>query len=426
MARLLRSYGVSRLKPPIAVNAAVTFRPLDIQLSVTLTRSRSAPPQRITRSDLQPPTAIGAPNVYRAVSTRLAPSSRLGRVPHPHPVKPAAVASAVTFGPVTIKLVRTPRSAIKQRSDLQPPAAVGDPIVYRPLAIALSAILNRLNAGLPKRAVRSKLQPPTVVGASTVFRPVSVGLARRTWAEMVRRAAHSKYNPPATLAPPPVPPTFEQLRFRTWLTRIRPPRFLSRLKPPTVIGAPVTYGPVQVELARAQRARYRTRSFQTVVQFFPVVPPPTVEQLKTRIFLTRRGPVRLTQSRLKPPAVTAAPLVFRPVSLELAPSSRLGRASHWKLKPPTVVSFPVTAEQRYISLYLAPPPKQGRRTIWDLRPPTAVIPQLVPPYLEAYDRTTGTEGLERTTGGDAYEGTTGLAGTGRGTGLEALIRDTGP
>ena len=425
MARLLRTYGVSRLRPPITVGAAVTFRPLSLTLSVRLTRSRAAPPETDVRSQLRPPTVTGPPNVYGPVHTTLAASSRLSRAPHPHPVKPAAVASAVTFGPITVKLVRTPRSAVKQRSELQPPAAVGDPIVYRPLQVALSAILNRLNAGLPKRAVRSKLQPPTVVGASTVFRPVSVGLARRTWAEMVRRAAHSKYNPPATLAPPPVVPTFEQLRFRTWLTRIRPPRFLSRLKPPGVIGAPITYAPVQIELARAQRARYRTRSFQTVVQFFPVVPPPTVEQLKTRIFLTRRGPVRLTQSRLKPPAVTGAPLVFRPVTLELAPSSRLARVSHWKLKPPTVVSYPVTAEQRYISLYLAPPPKQGRRTIWDLRPPTAVIPQVVPPYLEAYERTTGNEGLEALTGAAAYSRTAGPDATERGTGLEALIRDTG-
>ena len=387
MARLLRTYGVSRLRPPIAVGVAVTFRPLDVVLSVTLTRSRSAPPQRITRSDLQPPTTVGAPNVYRAVSTRLAPSSRLGRVSHPHPVKPAVVAGAVTFGPVTIRLVRTPRAAIKQRSELQPPAFVAAPVVYGPLRITL-AIRNRL--------------------------------------DQIRRAAHSKYNPPATLAPPPQPPTAEQLRFRTWLTRIRPPKFLSRLRPPTIVGVPVTFAPLQIELARAQRARYRTRSFSTLVQFFPVVPPPTVEQLKTRVFLTRRGPVRLVQSEVKPPTVTAPPLVFRPVSLELAPSSRLARAAHWKLKPPIVVSYPVTAEQRYIQLYLAPPPKQGRRTIWDLRPPTAVIPQVVPPYLEGYERTSGNEGLEALAGAAAYSGTAGMDAPERGAGLEALIRDTGP
>ena len=428
MARLLRSYGVSRLRPPIAVSAAVTFRPLDITLSVTLTRSRSTPPERTIRSDLQPPTTVGPSTVFRPTSINLAATrtSRLARAPHPDLKPPAVVASAVTFGPIKIRLVRTPRQPAAPHSELRPPATVADPIVFRPVDITLAAILSRLNTALPKRAVKSRLKPPAVVGASTVFRPTMVMLARRTWADMVRRAAHSKYNPPATLAPPPQPPTAEQLRFRTWLTRIRPPRFMSRVRPPAVVAPASVYAPVTVELTRTPRARFHVRSFLTLVQFFPVIPPPTLEQLKTRIFLTRRGPVRLTKSKIKPPTVTGPPLVFAPIRIELAPSSRLARATHPKLKLPAVVAYPVTAEQRYLNLYLAPHPKQGRRSTWRLQPPSTIIALVAPPYLEGWRRTDMQAGDPAS--GSSLEGLDLVAAvdTGRGeTGVEAGVGVTG-
>jgi hypothetical protein len=127
----------------------------------------------------------------------------------------------------------------------------------------------------------------------------------------------------------------------------------SRTKPPTTVAPAITFPPAKVTLAAQPRPpRYRTRSFFTQApQFAAVVPPPTLEQLKPRVFLTRRGPVRLTQSKLRPPAF---------------------------------VAYPATQEQRTVRLHLAPHPKQGRRTMWKLRPPTVIgaFQNLAPPYLE--------------------------------------------
>jgi hypothetical protein len=185
----------------------------------------------------------------------------------------------------------------------------------------------------------------------------------------------------------------------------------SRLAPPTTTAAATTYTPLLVKLAagRVQARHRRTRSFSTLVPQFPVVPPPTLEQLKPRVFLTRRGPVRLVQSKLKRPAVIAPGLVFAPIKMTLAPSTRIARTPHSKLRAPTVISFPVTLEQRIVRLHLAPSPKQGRRTMWKLRPPTVVgaFVNLAPPYLEGDPGDTDTAGGY---GSTDLEGTAGVSG----------------
>jgi hypothetical protein len=104
--------------------------------------------------------------------------------------------------------------------------------------------------------------------------------------------------------------------------------------------------------------------------------------------------------------------------MTLAPSTKLGRGTHSKLRPPVAISFPVTREQRIIHLYLAPQPKQGRRTMWRLQPPTVIgaFVNLAPPYLEGDAGDTDLEGRSGALipagmyGSSDLEGTPGVSG----------------
>lgn len=136
MARLLRSYGVSKLRQPTAVGPAVTFRPLKVTLSTELTVRRVAP-QRIVRSRLRPPTVVGSAVTFAPNQSKLAPSQRLSRAPHSkHQFTPAPyISAAVTFPPVKIKLDRTPRQPAKTHPRLSPPTVVGPANVFSPVRV---------------------------------------------------------------------------------------------------------------------------------------------------------------------------------------------------------------------------------------------------------------------------------------------------
>jgi hypothetical protein len=70
MARLLRSTGVSKLRPPAAVGASITFSPVRIKL-VPLTQ-QEAQQARKSQYKLRAPVVTGASIVFSPVNTNLA------------------------------------------------------------------------------------------------------------------------------------------------------------------------------------------------------------------------------------------------------------------------------------------------------------------------------------------------------------------
>lgn len=345
MARLGRSQVWSKLRPPVVVGAAVTFRPLKVTLSVNLTR-REVQPQRKTRSRLYAPTTVGSATVFGPVRAELAPSSRLARASHSRLKPPAVVAAPVvppTFEQLEYRpfLTRTPRQRIVTHSDLRAPAVVGAPVV--------------------------------VAAVDATF-------ARRSLLDQARRAAHSRLQQPATLTPPAVPPVAEQLKYHAWLVETRPAATHSHLDAPAAVGTPVTYPPVKVELAppgkqaRATHSRLQAPASVAAAVVFAAVKVTLAIQTRDRIR-------RAAHSKLQPPA-TLAPAPQPPTREQLQYKSWLTRirpaATHSQLKPPTVITaqiVPPTAEQLRYRTWLAKirPPRFASK----LQPPAVVGPAIV-------------------------------------------------
>lgn len=148
MARLLRSYGVSKLHPPTVIGSPVTFGPVKVVLAADL-KNRSF---------------------------------RLSvRAPHPKLRPPAVVGDPVVFAPVRVVLRKPPppRQPFAQHSKLRPPEAIGAAVVFRPVKVGLAAPQQVVL--LTRRLAHSKLRPVPVVDAAApvVFaaQPPSLTLA---------------------------------------------------------------------------------------------------------------------------------------------------------------------------------------------------------------------------------------------------------
>lgn len=377
----------SKLAPPTVVTAAAVYPPVAVKLSHP--RVRVA-----THSALRGPTVV-----FGQTTLQFGPPVSLVRSPHPitksflRPPVTVTAAVAVVYPPVRVVLARTRRVTTKSRltppvfvpaaaptrvtlakryrskqfSRLGAPVAVGAGITFRPVKTTLTRIkppkrfshLSPPTAVIPATQIyfgptvkvtysrrgkpTSRLASPTVVGAGIYFRPVKVTIAPSR-----RPRTTSKLRPP--IVPPLAPAT------STTLARVRPVATRHALRTPTVVGR-TPFRPIETTLARIRPVR--TRSLlrgPTAVLVFVALPinvtlttvdlrrrrpthriaPPTVlgSAGTVNVTLTRiRPPQRF--SRLAPPAVVGAGIVFAPVSVTLVLIKPV--PTRTRLFPPTVV-----------------------------------------------------------------------------------------
>lgn len=274
MARLLRSYGVSKLRPPPVVGASTVFEPVKVELA------------RL------PPTPL------RATTTHLR-----------RPIEAAVVVATLAY-PVTVKLARgKPRPPVAFH--LRAPAVVGDSITFPPVEVRI--------VPPPKqgRASSWKLQPPSVTGASITFPPPRVKLARTPGAY---QKAQSKLRAPAVLGAVVV---VISAPVRVVLAKWRPQRpVTAKVRPPAAVGASITFRPVVTKLARTPQSVFKASS--------KLRPPATLQAVvlfvsyPVRVMLARwkPEPARKTRSRLRPPTAVGASTVFRPIKTRLVTRPR--------------------------------------------------------------------------------------------------------
>jgi hypothetical protein len=354
----------SRLAPPIVIGAGIVYAPIRGHL----TYSRRGRPL----SQLGAPQVVGAPFVAAPVQvalTRIRPqrtTTALGVFPP----------QAVVHASVTVTLVRIlpPQRAVV----LQPPVVVqaAEHVFFAP-----STSLTYSRRGKP----RSRLAAPAVIGAGIDFGPPFMQLAYSR-----RGEALSRLTPPAVVAAP-------TLFFgpEVTLTRIRPRPTTTTLGvfPPQA----VVYAPISVHLAYSRRGQpisflrglpvgasnvyvgpvthlAYSRRGKPFSQLFPVTPgkepfrpvqvtlavnkpKPTTTELQPPVVVAAQvvafyGPsINLTYSRrgkprskLRPPAVIGAGIVFRPIRVNLVTDRKRvaverggPRATMWMLRPPQVL-----------------------------------------------------------------------------------------
>lgn len=386
MARYMRSYGKSTLRPPAVVaGPSAPARPLTVKLVRLQTSPRRASwalrgptvvnplgtaqigppvllaPQRRGHalSVLRPPTVVLTPGVSRPLDVTLAPgrrghaapvlrqpavigagivfaavqvhraASRRGQ-PKPSLRPPAVVATGVVFAPVSVQTAYSRRGA--PTSTLAAPAAVGNGIVFSPLTLH--------TARPPRTVTRSALRPPILTAATSVPAPIKPWLTRTplrrqtSWLRgptVINPAAVAQIGPSTILAPKP-----------------RPGRALTALHPPTVLGSPPSR-PLDVTLARSSRGVAKARLAAPTAVGNPVAYHGPGVKLAWRA--NYRQPV---SHRLSPPvAVTVA--VLAPVAVTLAPGRR-GKASSRLTAPPIGSAFVAPRG----TVKLAQPPRQTR------------------------------------------------------------------
>jgi hypothetical protein len=385
MARLLRSYGVSKLRPPAVVDAAVTFNPVKVWLAAQPTDGQQG--RLRTTYDLRPPTKVGFTDtpvsVYTAEWRRpLATDSRLK--------PPAVVDPAITFPPVSIHTARLrPSPSRKATSKLRPPILD----VTAPPSLPISVHLYKTRQPPPARyrlqppavtavtltlpypvsvhlykarkppPVRFKLQPPAVTGASITFRPLQVKLVQPP---RQARKNTSRLSPPILAAV-----IFVSYPLKVVLARIRPATVKSELRFPTVVDPAVTFRPLQTRLVRQPPRAAQPKSILRA----PTVLGAVVVYVSypVRVALARWRPPTPVKARLRPPAAVGAPIVFRAVGITLARitgAQQQGRASRSRLRAPVVVAGQVFAP---IIVRLT----RSKRKILsqaEVRPPSVVAP----------------------------------------------------
>lgn len=238
------------------------------------------------------------------------------------------------------------------RSSLRPPVVVSAAVTFRPLKVTLSVqLVGRVK--LPQRIVRSSLKPPAVIGAPVTFRPVDTTLAPSS---RLARAPRPRDIVPAVVAPTV---TFGPVTVKLVRTPRQPSLPHYRLQPPTVVGSPTVFRAISVKLTPSTRLGRGTHSFRTAL------PPPVVVvtpplPFPNRVVFTRRGPVRIVESKLRPPTVVSRPVVREQqrIRVTLVPQPRQGRLSHYIVRKPTVVA-PGTVGRTPLTLVLATPAAMG-------------------------------------------------------------------
>jgi hypothetical protein len=248
---------------------------------------------------------------------------------------PNVVAPATTFRPVLVRLTRTPLPQPRApHSRLRPPAVVAPAITFRPVSTKV--------VWLPTRQVlgaHPHLSKPAVVAPAVTFAPVRVTTAAATRANITTRR-QSRYWLKAPITSVPV---FVASAIRTVLSATKQARQGTaahpRLSKPAVVAPAVTFRPLSVTTATAaslypvrRQSRYRLYP-PTILSTF-VASAIRVVQLVTK--KTRPA----THSRLRPPAVVAPAVTFRPVGVttSIARANTTRRTARSSLKPPTVVS----------------------------------------------------------------------------------------
>lgn len=408
---------ISRLSPP-----TVVFPFFARAIDVTLVRIRPVATRWLLGkpTDLVDQADVGYVKVHLAYSLRGKTKSRL---------QPPTVVAPVLAQPIRVELVRIRPAAV--HSILRKPTVIdvrpqtyyvstwltyslrGEPKSYlrpdskfAPQPAARYTILTHLayqSRGKPK----SKLRPPTVVTAATpYFRREPVTLVRirpRRTIALIRRPidlvdrddlgfvrVHLAYSlrgrPKSILREPIVVTEFIARAIKVELAPSRFPRPKSRLLPVPAAFQPV--GQLEVKLTYSRRGAPKSRLFPPtdLVDFQdlgyvrvhlayssrgkakPFLSPPAV----VAPVLARHEPETLAYSlRGKPKSrlfgVVYEGRVYAPIRVELAPSTRLARAPHSRLEPPTVVTVFIA---RPISVKLAKTPPKS--TVHFLRPPTVI------------------------------------------------------
>jgi len=229
----------SRLGSPTVVAASVTFRPIASKLA------RPPRSSQHTLSRLQPPAVFGAvatPFLAAPVTVRITRAKPPPRTDF-RLAPPAVVAGAITFRPLAVSIAewKAPRLT---RSTVRPPTVVTAAGVLAPFA----PVTIRLARPLASRRNTYKLRGPAILGASVVFGPLEVRLARTP---PQARKTTSRLQPPASLA---VVVQALLAPITTRLARVkRIPRAQTRLRPPAVVGASVTFRPLAIKLVRRPR-----------------------------------------------------------------------------------------------------------------------------------------------------------------------------
>lgn len=346
MARFMRSdlgSGHSQLHPPRVVNAyvppALIVGP-NVTLAVTLLRSANK--RRRQTMVLPPyPVAIGDSIVWYGPGTKLAPpeTGRRQRPTYCRLSPPAVVIAAQTaifFGPRVTLNVQLPvqrRERVTKRSpdyELKPPVVIGTSV----MVVGIRALYTKeLRAGIRRRVAHSILRKPVVLVTPGVFfgpkTTLTSELATQRRNRVTRRSPDYELKPPAVIGGGI---RFSGLYERLALAKPHYIRRISRLRPPAVTQANVTYAPIAAQLAASRRGKPRF--------FFR---GPTIGS-----GITFRGPIAfLADSRRG----RAKPRLSKPAHIQVDPNrpvditnaavqqrrSRIPRAAHPKLQPPAVV-----------------------------------------------------------------------------------------
>jgi len=315
LARFLRSYGVSKLRPPAVVDAAITFRPVEVKTTTRPTQ------YLIARSRLGEPLYVPV-LVFRPVAVKTAPQPQQYRVVRSELRPPSAVDPAITFRPVETKTVQRPPQYRFSRSKLGAPILAPAPT---PVLVPLEVRLARFR---PISTASAILRPPPVVGAPIVFDPVRLHL---TQPPVASRRAKSALRPPATLVAAVVAQVFAPILVR--LTRARAVLPVeSKLRPPTVVAPAVVFRAVQVKLARLVGTVPGTHSrLFPIPPFAPYIAPPI------RRALARSYRKVQAQSKLRKPTVVGAAVTFRPLVAKLVRRPRQAGAARSIVRAPVVV-----------------------------------------------------------------------------------------
>lgn len=328
MARFMRSYGKSDLRPPVVVGPGIAWHGPGVYLTS--------------------PTFISDRSRRRDVDTRLAP-----------PAVVTPVQTQVFFGPkvtLNVQLADSRRLRSTRRSpdyELKPPLVINTP-----------AVVQRLNINLvPQNAwVRRRVAPPHM---ATVLRPPTVVTTPVFTAAETRLAYSRRPKPRSTYVYPIVVFRAEAWGYvATQYVRRPNPSTLSKLSAPVVItAAGVVFPGLRIKLV------FGTRGKTSPVLRGPVIvlaaPVEAYYGPNVTLVLIRPKP---TVATLQRPAVIAGSIAFRGPGVYLVRSLRARRGKAKSVLSAPRVVFPFLAQTTQITLaQIKPPP-----TIARLSPPTVV------------------------------------------------------
>jgi hypothetical protein len=293
LAPSFRGVPKSRLEPP-AVVAPVLARPIE----VVLARIRPVRTNSVLRrpTDLVDQQDLGFVRVHLA---RIRPVRTLALVREPVVIdlRPQTYFIDVTLAPSRFP---TPKSILRE-----PPKGTPQPAPIYPLFITLA----------PQRRGKAKPFLRQTIYAARVYAPITVSLAPSRFPQ-----PRSILRKPAVVAP------VLARREIIWLAPQRRGIPKSILRKPAVV-APVLAQPIVVTLARIRPVRTQA----------VLLPPTVVGQFAARAIEVTLAPQRRGVAKPFLREVIYGARVYAPIRVILAPSSRLDRAPHSRLAPPTVI-----------------------------------------------------------------------------------------